>query len=632
MFYIQAHFMTRKLTFFLLLLHFAALGGELSIQDSLLRYHPAELKPELELALEHDPGIESFSLLLEAEINLGEYFYADSIYDLYFDALTVNQDIEKTVELLLLAAQLNKIQQRNNLALSQYQKCLDYYRSINDWEGEGNVITKLGEFYRSSTQYEDGMRILNSLIEDPRFEELSPRTKAAAFHRLAAIYNEGTQNFRASIDASRRALYYSEANNALDQMATSYLEIGYTYFNRGDSRCINYFRKAMSVWQQLGYGHYIANTHLNIASYFVDVKQIDSAEYHLGRAMEVATNHKLPGFFALLLSRLSQVLYEKGEYKRAFELRDSAAELRLQDVRIQFDMDLRESVKKYQYDLTLTKLKTAEKERQLIAEEARAEQQSNRYLMASLISMSIISLLLIYLYRQIRVGNKKLTRQSAIITKQNDDLSKALAQKDILLKEVHHRVKNNLQMIISLLEMQEMGLEDPIVSDALKDSVLRRISAMALVHEHLYSQSDLSYLQANEYLKQLVKQSRVLSNPRGLPVLYKLDLEPCSLSIGRSVALGMILSELLSNSHKYAFEPSQTNPTIRVELKQDPEDENLFSFFYSDNGKGLGEEIKEGLGTKLIEIFAKQLEADINIFGDNYGYRIHLKFYRNFEN
>lgn len=77
-------------------------------------------------------------------------------------------------------------------------------------------------------------------------------------------------------------------------MATSYLEIGYTYFNRGHSRCINYFRKAMRVLKKLGYGHYIANTHLNIASYFVDVNQIDSAEYHLSRAMAVATDQKLP--------------------------------------------------------------------------------------------------------------------------------------------------------------------------------------------------------------------------------------------------------------------------------------------------------------------------------------------------
>lgn len=152
--------MIRNCTFIFCLIFSSAWSQGLSIQDSLLRYHPSELKPELELAMHHDPGLESFGLLLEAEINLGEYFHADSLYDLYFEKLTANRDLQEYVDVLLLAAQLNKIQQRNNLALSQYQRCLDYYRSIKDWPGEANVITKLGEFYRSSTQYDDGMKIL----------------------------------------------------------------------------------------------------------------------------------------------------------------------------------------------------------------------------------------------------------------------------------------------------------------------------------------------------------------------------------------------------------------------------------------------------------------------------------------
>lgn len=200
-----------------------SLGRGISVQDSLLRYHPALLKPELELALKHDPGIENFTLLLEASINLGEYFYADSVYDVYFDQFIQETEVSEHVELVLLAAQLNKIQQRNNLALTQYQKSLEYYQGIGDWEGEGNVITKLGEFYRSSTQYEDGLRILQILIQDSDFEKLSPRVKAAAYHRSAAIYNEGIGNFTESIRASRNALFYSEPIGALDQMAITFI-------------------------------------------------------------------------------------------------------------------------------------------------------------------------------------------------------------------------------------------------------------------------------------------------------------------------------------------------------------------------------------------------------------------------
>ncbi len=617
---------------FLIVLSLNLKAQKLSVQDSLLLYHPIELKPELEMAMRNDPGIESFGLLLEAVVNIGQYFYADSIYDRYFDSLTFGKEVGEYPNLLLTAARLNKIQQRNNLALNQYRRVLEYYQSIGDWQGEGKVIAKLGEFYRSSTQYEDGIAILETLIADPRFELLSKRTKAAAYHRLAANYNEGTQDFESSIEASRRSLFYSEPENALDQMATSYLEIGYTYYNRKDSRCLNYFRKAMQVWEKLGYGHYIANAHLNMASYFVDADQIDSAQFHLSRAMTVATNHRLPGFFALLLSRLSEVYYAQGDYKRAFELRDSAAELRLQDVRIQFDMDLRESVKKYQYDLTLSKLKTAEQERQLISEQAASDKRSNQFLLVSLISMSVISLLMIYLYRQVRQGHNQLKKQSHIISKQNEELSNTLSQKEILLKEVHHRVKNNLQMIISLLEMQELDAGDSVISVAIQDSILRRVSAMALVHEYLYNQRDLEFLQADEYLAQLVAQVRELSDSRKLGVRYKLELDACSLSIEKSVALGMIVSELLSNSYKYAFPPRfKGQPEIELKLKQAADDDNFFRFYYADNGVGVPHDAEHGLGSRLVLIFAKQLEAEVDIIGDDQGYKLHLKFYRNFE-
>ena len=89
-------------------------------------------------------------------------------------------------------------------------------------------------------------------------------------------------------------------------------------------------------------------------------------------------------------------------------------------------------------------------------------------------------------------------------------------------------------MIISLLEMQEMDLDDPVISDTLKDSVLRRISAMALVHEHLYSQQDLEYLQTDDYLEQLVVQTKISNS--NLTIDYNL-VSPCRMGVGKSIAL-----------------------------------------------------------------------------------------------
>ena len=130
-------------------------------------------------------------------------------------------------------------------------------------------------------------------------------------------------------------------------------------------------------------------------------------------------------------------------------------------------------------------------------------------------------------------------------------LRDSLLEKEVLLKEVHHRVKNNLQTISSLLFLQKEGIEDPAIQE-LFDESRSRIGSMALVHEELYRSGDLGRVDAKEYLERLAP--RVIQTLRGGKRLeLALELVSCRLSVDKAIPLGLIVNELLTNAAKHGF-------------------------------------------------------------------------------
>jgi two-component system, sensor histidine kinase PdtaS len=144
------------------------------------------------------------------------------------------------------------------------------------------------------------------------------------------------------------------------------------------------------------------------------------------------------------------------------------------------------------------------------------------------------------------------------ITKINEELQKSLAEKEMLLKEIHHRVKNNMEIISSLLNMQARRSNDINFKNAMKQS-RSRIHTMALVHEFLYLGENLAYINVQDYIKKLVQDIKELYISQNTKLDVDLDLEDLIFSANRCIQVGMILHELCVNSLKYAFEENRKN-------------------------------------------------------------------------
>ncbi len=195
-----------------------------------------------------------------------------------------------------------------------------------------------------------------------------------------------------------------------------------------------------------------------------------------------------------------------------------------------------------------------------------------------------------------------------------DQIKASLSEKETLLKEIHHRVKNNMQVIISLLKIQSRNIKDEKYLNILRESQ-DRIRTMAIVHEKLYKNENLAAIRFKEYVESLVSDLFRTYGRLSRRVVKRVEVEDISLGIECATPCGLIINELVTNSLKYAF-PNEREGKILVALEKNNEDEILLTV--SDNGVGIPEELDvrntESMGLHLVKILSEdQLEGKMEI-------------------
>ncbi len=186
-----------------------------------------------------------------------------------------------------------------------------------------------------------------------------------------------------------------------------------------------------------------------------------------------------------------------------------------------------------------------------------------------------------------------------------------IKEKEALLKEVHHRVKNNLQIVSSLMNLQAASTTDPVFLELIRECK-NRINSMAIIHEMLYQSKNLSSIQAAEYIKHLVLSIESSFYNSAVHVDFRFDLdEQIYFEAERMIPLGLVLNEAISNSYKYAF--TGKTGMIQIRLKQK---KNGYLLSIKDNGIGLPKnydiESSTSLGIQLIVTLAEQLDAELS--------------------
>jgi two-component sensor histidine kinase len=190
-------------------------------------------------------------------------------------------------------------------------------------------------------------------------------------------------------------------------------------------------------------------------------------------------------------------------------------------------------------------------------------------------------------------------------------LKKSLAEKEILLREVHHRVKNNMQIISSILRMQSRNIDDPRLKEVLQESQ-NRIHSMALIHENLYNNKTLSDIKFSSYIKSLSGNIARTYASQQANVSFDFQIDDAYLPMDIAIPCGLIINELISNSFKYAF-ADKSSGIISIHFKHIIDDQ--FQLIVSDNGIGIPDKIDitktKSLGMKILQKLVQQIEGEL---------------------
>jgi PAS domain S-box-containing protein len=204
------------------------------------------------------------------------------------------------------------------------------------------------------------------------------------------------------------------------------------------------------------------------------------------------------------------------------------------------------------------------------------------------------------------------------------DLRQSILEKDILLKEVHHRVKNNLQVITSLIDLQSQTISDPAAQENFRECQ-DRVRSMALVHENLYLSKNFSTIRANEYIRMLVDQLVRSCNPP-VGISLRCDMDDVEMDLDTAIPCGFVINELVTNALKHAF-IGRDEGTIHISLKRTPG--SVLTLVVEDDGSGFPEHLDfldtESLGLQIVTALSRQLDAEVSM-ASGAGTRFILRF------
>jgi len=337
----------------------------------------------------------------------------------------------------------------------------------------------------------------------------------------------------------------------------------------------------------------IANT--NIGNAYINLKTPHRAKPYLEKALRLSREYKSLEREIGATKAMTNYYTAVGQYKKGLDMYEAHVVLK--------DSLFNEEKDKAIVEAT-TRFETKKKQQKIDLLNAKNEvqkikiDQSRRqsiFYISGMLGLGLLALVLFYAFQIKR---------------------KSLAEKELLLKEIHHRVKNNLQVVTSLLNIQQRRINDPEAVEAIQESK-NRVETMALIHKSLYQNNDLSNINSQDYIQQLVAYIFKTYSIDQNKIDYNLEVQNIKMDMDTLIPLGLILNELVNNAIKHAFSEKESG-TISISMK---EQNRKVMLQVSDNGTGMPDEQKlrnaSSFGFKMVQAFVKKLNATLNILYEN---------------
>ncbi len=528
--------------------------------------------------------------------------------------------------------------------LKLYEQGIFYAKKAKSKYYESAILNLIGGMYQDKGDFDQSIQFF---LEANKAAEESKSSEMIAFSAncIAEAYSDAGRPISFTRPFYEKALQevlprknWQYAGMIHSNMAKEYMMAG-----NSDSALIETEASIKYLNKVNTKGYVYATCATDIGEMLTKLKAYKEAEQYLLQAYRILDSLNTKDNRLIVLSALSTLYVESGQYKKATEkvymllqlaqaykskifLRNAYKVLsEIAEKTGRTDSALRYYKVYHEWN---DKIFNENKERTIADAESRMKQtlqaEENAQLKSlntklrnnSLIAAAASCILLLLALLIVR-ANRKIKQKNLVLESQKQMIEKQSEEKDILLREIHHRVKNNLQVVSSLLNLQAASISDQKAKEALMASQ-KRVKAISLIHQNLYAFEDLSTISFTSYVQELYHDLRQLYNKGNIELVCTAANEQLEFDIERSVPLGLILNEVITNAFKYAF-VGRDHGTITISC--DADENGIITIMVADDGIGLPVSFEDynspTLGFSIIRELTRQLKGSVHCKTDN---------------
>jgi two-component system, sensor histidine kinase PdtaS len=557
--------------------------------------------------------------------NLGNLYFVKSNYDSalvnYLQGLKFFKEIKDT--LLISTSYLNiamiynkqdkyvESYKLNFAALKLQEKLGNKENLFYAYHNLASLLYKYNKINKAKTFYEEAKNIA---LEINRSDLV-----ARSLNNLANIYiDEG--DFDVALKCLSTSLKINLENSNKRSLGFTYGTIGNVYEAQKnyDEALINIL-KSNEIFEELGEKFYVAVGNFNIGNLLLSIKKPKEASRYILEAQKIAMELNKMDIVLQCEKKLSQIYQDANDYKMAFHhqlLYDSLKEKSIieSNQKVLEELQVKYETEKAEKEILFLKEENAQQA--LLNQEDKAYKN---YLYMGMVVLVFAGAAVTRRYKEYKKNNQKL---EALVKERTAVIEAKKKEVELMLQEIHHRVKNNMQLIKSLVNLQ-LKFKPKISANDLAEELKIKIDCMAVIHNKLYKASDLSGLSSREYFSELFQY--LSQSFKSSYVKFESDIEDFKLSIDKMVPCGLIINELVTNAYKHNFDNNSNKGLIYFNFRKE---NDKYVLTVKDNGLGIQDfEVSNisTLGLSLIYDLAGQIDGQVTISNNN-GAEVFIEF------
>jgi len=515
----------------------------------------------------------------------------------------------------------NKALEFGLLAIESMQKTKDYGKAIVFYSNLAHLYDDLGQTNESIEYYQT------------IFKQEPPKPIDYYYTREAGFFVRALINQNRKDEAGLFLLDFAKKYPPVDNLGKASLARTFAYYynsihnyNLAD----RHTQEMIKLEPLLGRNNEIKrDVEYDIGQYYLGKQQFLNASTHFEKALEEAVLNNSVNTIKDIHLMLFKTDSSLGNYISSIRHLNQFKQLNDSIFNETKSRQIEEVEAKYETEKKEHNIKLLEKESSLQQNKLVQASSTRNWILGGTALLLVIVVLLIRNVSLKQRTNKKLKLQQMEIENQNGSLRHLVNEKEWLLKEIHHRVKNNLQIVMSLLNSQSAYIDNDAALTAIHDSQ-HRVHAMSLIHQKLYGSGNVSSIDISSYIRELVFYLSD-SFDTGQRIRFDLNIKPLQIDVSQAVPLGLILNEAITNSIKYAF-PDAKDGVVSILLSAIPPNQCLLSI--SDNGIGIPPHFANkrpgSLGMSLMAGLTEDLDGKFSIENNN-GTIIRISFVNAFD-